>query len=59
VTGVTVTGAGLITVSFNGATVGASGNIQLEPSSTGGAVDWICNGTGTTLLAKYRPANCR
>jgi type IV pilus assembly protein PilA len=24
-----------------------------------GGVDWDCAGTGTTLPAKYRPANCR
>jgi type IV pilus assembly protein PilA len=57
---VLVSGSGLITVTYTAAT-GATGAIQLVPSSTagGGAVDWTCNGAGTTLLAKYRPANCR
>ena len=61
VTGVVVSGAGVITVSFNSATTGAGGDIALVPASTagGGAVDWTCNGAGSTLLAKYRPANCR
>jgi type IV pilus assembly protein PilA len=55
---VLVSANGVITVTYNSAT-GTTGDIALEPSDTGGAVDWICNGSGTTLAPKYRPANCR
>ena len=59
---VLVSGSGLIDVTFLG-TVGESANtggtiIRFTPSATPGAVDWICN-TGSTLPARYRPANCR
>ncbi len=59
VNGLTVTGSGVITVSVNSTAVGATGNIAFVPTFANGAVDWVCNGSGTTLLSKYRPANCR
>lgn len=58
VSGITVSGSGAITVSFTAA-AGGPGNIVFTPTLTAGQpVTWVCN-TGSTLNAKYRPANCR
>jgi prepilin-type N-terminal cleavage/methylation domain-containing protein len=54
---VTVTGAGLITVTMNSTSVGAGGTIIFTPTFSNSTVDWAC--TGGSLLSKYRPANCR
>lgn len=61
VSGVVVTNgaAGEIVVTLNGTTVGTNGNIEFDPTFNGSTVDWVCNGTGTTVLSKYLPANCR
>ena len=62
VASVLISGSGLIDVTYLG-TVGDSANtsgtiIRFTPSASSGAVDWVCN-TGSTLPARYRPANCR
>ena len=58
VTGLVVGAAGLITVSANAGNVGVAGNFVLTPSSTAnGQLDWSC--TASTIVQKYRPANCR
>ena len=55
--------AGIITVTYSGAAIGVAGSptVLLSPmvvaGATTGAVDWDCK-VGT-LVAKYRPANCR
>lgn len=59
VTGVTIGSGGTITVALASTAVGASGNIQYAPTFANGAVDWLCNGSGTTLVDKYLPAVCR
>ncbi len=53
---------GSVTVQFNGIGAGVtSGNaIAYVPSATtAGSLTWACNGSGSTLAAKFRPANCR
>lgn len=54
--------SGAVTVSFNaiGPGVTAGQRISWVPSTTSvGAINWDCRGSGTTIAAKYRPANCR
>ena len=69
VTGITIAGAtGQITIGY-GTKIEAGKNIVLVPTSGGaalaagtppaGPITWACNGGGTTLSAKYRPAECR
>jgi len=57
VTSITVTAAtGAIVITYTAAAGG--GTIIMTPTLTAnGDVTWTC--TGGTLLAKYRPANCR
>ena len=62
------TTAGGITITY-GTKIEADKAIVLVPSSGGvalvagtppaGPITWVCNGTGTTLAAKFRPAECR
>lgn len=54
---VLISGSGLINVTMNSTSVGAGGTLIFTPSFANSTVDWSC--TGGTLLAKYRPANCR
>jgi type IV pilus assembly protein PilA len=69
VTGVTIAAAnGEITIGY-GTKVENGKSIVLVPRSGGaalvagtppaGPITWACNGAGTTLAAKYRPAECR
>jgi type IV pilus assembly protein PilA len=69
VTGVAITAAtGVITIGY-GTKIENGKNIALVPSSGGaalvagtppaGPITWACNGAGTTLAAKFRPAECR
>jgi len=37
----------------------ATGDIEFAGTGSANGVQWICNGTGTTVDAKYLPANCR
>jgi type IV pilus assembly protein PilA len=50
------------TITYTLANLNATANgTNLVWTGTGSAtgVQWACNTAGTTLLAKYRPANCR
>lgn len=53
---VAVSGSGTITVTFN-TKVTAASTVILKGTDATGSVTWDCK--GGTLLAKYRPANCR
>ncbi|MEI7446847.1 MAG: pilin [Burkholderiales bacterium] len=53
---------GTVSVAFAaiGTGVTAGHKIDYVPTATSvGAINWDCKGSGTTLLAKFRPANCR
>lgn len=54
---------GTVTVDFLGATgngVTDGDSIAFVPTATAtGAITWACNGAGSDLPAKFRPANCR
>ncbi len=69
VTGITITAlTGNITIGY-GTKIESGKAIQMVPNSAGaalaagtppaGVITWACNGAGTTLSAKYRPAECR
>ena len=69
VTGITITaGTGEITIGY-GTKIEAGKNIVMVPTAGGaalaagtppaGPITWACNGAGTTLATKYRPAECR
>lgn len=50
-----------LTITFNGTNLGIAGSPTLQFTGTAqtiGSVEWDCK-TGGTLVAKYRPANCR
>ena len=61
-------GTGVITIGY-GTKIENGKNIAMVPTSAGaalaagtppaGPITWACNGAGTTLSAKYRPAECR
>lgn len=59
VSAVGVSAGGLIDVALNNTSVGTGGTIQFSPTFSNSTVDWSCSGGGTTVLAKYLPANCR
>ena len=49
---------GVVTVTST--VVGALGNIAFVPTDIGsGQLTWACNTAATTVLAKFRPAECR
>jgi type IV pilus assembly protein PilA len=73
VTSVTITGAGVISINYDrqvpGASTGSNGLVVITPKVAGAALEagapptngtvvWDCK-TGTTVPAKYLPANCR
>jgi len=69
VTGIAIDATnGQITIGY-GTKIENGKNIALVPTSGGaalaagtppaGPIVWTCNGAGTTLAAKYRPAECR
>ena len=74
VTGIVIDGTtGVITIGY-GTKIESGKNIALVPTAAnqagvvgalaagtmiGGVITWACNGTGTTLNTKYRPAECR
>jgi len=69
VTGIAIAaGTGVITIGY-GTKIENGKNIAMVPTSAGaalaagtppaGPITWACNGAGTTLAAKYRPAECR
>ena len=49
--------AGLITIHYAKDSAINTKTIMLRPTVTEGGIKWQC--TGGTVLAKYRPANCR
>jgi len=56
VSSITIGANGIITVTFTAAAGG--GTIIMTPVlQASGVLTWVC--TGGTLIAKYRPANCR
>lgn len=74
VASVTSAANGIITITYKPAVVPAAANVltinpvaangttalDLSAAANAGAqINWKCGGTGTTLDAKYRPANCR
>ena len=52
---------GVITITYNGtvATSSSAAAIALVPTTGSAGITWSCNGTGSTLPAAIRPANCR
>ena len=60
VVSVTVT-SGQIDIVYNTKVSSTAGelNMQLSPTTSAGSIQWICNNAATTVLAKYRPSNCR
>lgn len=63
VSSVTVGAGGTITVAYGGGaanSVIAATQVQFVPDwSGGGSTVWSCNGSGTTVPAKYLPTACR
>ncbi len=58
VTSIAIAGDGTATITVTYTAAAGGGTITLVPTLTAnGDVTWDC--TGGTLLAKYRPANCR
>lgn len=56
VTSITIGASGVVTITYTA--VAGGGTIIMTPTlQATGIVTWVC--TGGTLLAKYRPANCR
>jgi type IV pilus assembly protein PilA len=62
VSSVTVGTNGQVTIAYNQTATNAairSSALGLEPTAHAGSVEWICGGTGTTIIAKYRPTSCK
>ena len=59
VNGMTVSTAGLITVTYTGTALGLTSNPTMEflPNETAGGVSWSC--TGGDLASNLRPSECR
>ncbi len=59
VSNVAITGTtGVVTITS--IVPGATGDIAFVPADAGsGQLTWTCNGAGTTVLSKFRPAECR
>ncbi len=56
VSGVQVTGSGVIQVTFSGNPINAN-TMTLTATTNGGAIAWNCS--GGDLPSKYRPSSCR
>jgi len=58
VTGVALSGQGVITSTFGGEANGkiSGTNLVFTPTDEGGSISWDCDGS---VNAKYRPASCR
>ena len=52
---------GVITATYgNDANAAIAGDVLIiSPITHAGSLEWVCGGTGTDVLAKYRPASCR
>ncbi|WP_421860160.1 pilin [Marinobacter salarius] len=37
----------------------ATGDIEFAGTGSANGIQWVCNGSGTTVAPKYLPANCR
>lgn len=59
VSSVTVAANGVITIAYTNDAAIAGTNLVLTPTVNGGSISWTCSGASTTVLSKYRPANCR
>jgi type IV pilus assembly protein PilA len=60
VTSIGVSGAGLITVTYNSVESKISGDtITMTPTTAGGGATVLWNCTGGNVEPKYRPAECR
>jgi len=57
VSGVQVGASGIITVTYQNLGIAGTPTLLLTPTTNGGSVSWSC--TGGTLVAHYRPGNCR
>ena len=55
--GVTNT-SGQLTITYSNDNNITGDTLVLTPTVNNGSVSWVCN-TGSTVEAKYRPANCR
>lgn len=60
VASVAVGTGGVITITYNNdaAFTGTANTMVLTPTANAGSVTWSCR-TGSTVLARYRPGNCR
>jgi type IV pilus assembly protein PilA len=57
---VTLGTSGLITITYSSTDAAINGKaLALNPTNATGSVTWVCNGSGTTVQPKHRPANCR
>jgi len=60
VSDVSVSGSGVVTITYSSTDANIDGLfLELVPTYNTGSVSWDCNGTGTTIQQKHRPANCR
>jgi type IV pilus assembly protein PilA len=52
---------GVIDVTFGGDAHSAIAgeHLAFSPITHGGSIEWVCNGSDTTILEKYRPTPCR
>lgn len=50
---------GQIVVTYSNDTAIQGNTLFLNPTVTAGGIKWSCSSTTATVLAKYRPANCR
>ena len=57
VTSVVVGATGVITITYNAARIPSGGTVLLTPTSSAGAITWVCG--GGTLATEYRPTTCR
>jgi len=62
VTGIVVSGAGIITVTYNAGVgripeLGSTNTMIITPSFTGSSITWNCR--GGNVVARFRPSTCR
>lgn len=54
---ITVTGTGVVTITYTNDSSIGNLTLELSPSAQAGSIFWTCS--GGTLSDRYRPANCR